>query len=195
MIKSSSSGSGRPLRIFSTLAFLLVGCGDNPFSRDTSHGAVAVCEQVLLTKLKAPSTYKRISAEFFEREPFSYEEYQRYELTKFCGVGDDVSPCNSVNELMVSMGAQELGKERGYRKPTRKQANEMRKLYWKQAYDRYRTRNEVHKRPATVFIKYDAANTFGTPIRGLEMCAFGPRAGEKFTNTDLYDPEASVEIE
>jgi hypothetical protein len=172
-----------------------MGCDYNPFRPDNSFGAIEACETVLLAKLKAPSTYKRISAEFFERDPFSYDEYQKYERTKFCGIGENVSPCTDANELMVSMGAQELGKERGYKKPTRKQVNAMRELYWKQAYERYQGSQKDRGRPANVFIKYDAANTFGTPIRGLEECSFGPRIGKKFTTGDLYDPQASIEIE
>jgi hypothetical protein len=174
----------------------IVGCDQiaRTFNTDGSSGAIEACERVLLPKLKAPSTYKRVEAQFFERAPFSYDEYQRYQLTQFCGVDDSVGPCTDANELMVTMGAKELGDKRGIGKPTKAQVKAMRKLYWEQAYKAYSSRTEETKRPATVIIKYDAANAFGTPLRQTEVCNFGPRIGKRFTPSDLYI-DAPVDVE
>lgn len=177
--------------LFAMGATALGGCGtSNPLSSDNSHGAIGVCEEVLLEKLKAPATYKRISADFYNREPFSRSEFQQYTITKFCGVGAEVSPCTDVNKLMVTMGAKDLGDKRGIGKPTRAQVKSMRKLYWDQAFASYQGRSSEQKAPSTAIIKYDAANAFGTPIRATEVCTFGPRGGDKFDPTDLYDVSA-----
>lgn len=177
---------------FALIAIALAGCGrSNPFASDNSHGAIGVCEEALLEKLKAPATYQRVTADFFEKQPFSRTEFQEYTITKFCGVGAEVSPCTEVNNLMVTMGAKDLGDKRGLGIPTRAQVRAMRKLYWDQAFAGYQARPIDFKRPSTVIIKYDADNSFGTPIRGSEVCTFGPRYGDKLTASDLYDASAA----
>jgi hypothetical protein len=89
------------------------------------------------------------------------------------------------------MGVADLGDKHGIKKPTRAQVAAMRKLYWDETFAAYVARPVERKRPATVIIKYDAANTFNTPIRQTEVCTFGPRTGDKFTPTDLYDASAA----
>jgi hypothetical protein len=175
----------------STIFMLLTGCDKNPFENDISHGAIEICEKLLFENLKSPSSYKRISVEYIERLPFSYEEFQKYTIARYCLVSESLVPCAGINKAYVGFRAKGLGEERGLNNMSREQATEMRKLYWQQEYDRYRE-DKNQRRPALVSIEYDAENSFGTALRGLETCGFGPRRGEKYSTSDLYDVHASV---
>lgn len=161
---------------------------------DQSNGAAEACEKLLIANLRSPSTYKRISRAFHLREPFSLDEFKRYSLTKYCGTGDVWQPCTETNKIYVSYGAKLLGDERGYGRPTAKQREDMRALYWANAYKSYQARPAERKLPATVIVTYDADNAYGTPVRNTEICNFGPRTGKAFGSGDMYESAVDGEV-
>jgi hypothetical protein len=161
---------------------------------DDSNGAKSVCEAGVRSTLKAPSTYRRSDITFLSLPPLSFEQYKRYNITAGCIFSQfSRDTCTELPKIYLTVAAQEALKEKGVRRPTKRQIEESRDAVLRQQYSNFNKRPLDQLNTALVVVTYDAQNTFGVPIRGTATCRFGPAADSKqFTQNNIYDDSISV---
>lgn len=156
---------------------------------DPTDGALAACEDNLKARLKSPSSYKRIEYKFFENpNGMGIEGFKQFQKTHFrtsdpvLGEGRDLAE-RRIDELAMEIS---LGK------PLSKISDDDRQKWLednlKRDFSLFQAVRDT-TRTASVFITYEAENSFGASLKDIHECNFAPPKTEvgKYTPDDLYD--------
>ncbi len=127
-----------------------------PFTSEAD-ALVEACEEVLMGRLKAPSTYEQVKVSPVYREPGTEDEFLGYTM-----------PGDKEEDLAEQASDPKV-------KEMRDRQKELFALVPEKVY---------------LFLTYEAANSFGAPLRGVAECSAYTAKGEDFR--DLRFPDVRV---
>lgn len=158
---------------------------------DDSDGAIVACEEGLKKQLRAPATYKRISAEYTPARPLTFDDFVDYQETKGCPMNESLSV--EFCEKVMNDGMLKAGSTRDWTKPgdmteVRPYSRKAREDFIRHLYARSQANPIDQQQTAFVELEYDAANAYNAPIRSRHICRFGPKGPDGFTVQDMFQP-------
>lgn len=164
---------------------------------DHSNGAIAACEEGLISQLRSPSTYKRIDTAFTIAPALSFKEFKEYRKNQGCPFAPDEDSCRFGNFMThgykVNLAlAGKLNDPLSTVDINRRNFSAKKVKAATEAADKWDfqiTSQAIAKNPNTSFVTivYDAMNLMGVPIRSAAICRFGPAfSGRQWTKADIF---------
>ncbi len=141
--------------------------------------------------LMAPSTYKRVGAEYTEASPLTFAEFVDYQETKGCPMADfGRDACIMGNEGALKYGSTVDWTKPGAMDRIRPYSGKNREKYLKHLFEEYERKPESERQTAFVKIEYDAVNAYNAPLRSTHICRFGPRGGGDYRKEDMFEVQS-----
>lgn len=116
---------------------------------------IASCEEIIASRLKAPSTYRQISTTKITKAKADFNQFMGWDVP---GVKEHDAEVRRSDPAIMEI------------------QDNQKKMFSGVEWTRYST-----------WIEYDAANSYGTPVRGAAECVLFARASEPFTVGPLSD--------
>lgn len=156
---------------------------------DPTDGALAACEENLTGQLKSPSSYKRIDYKFFENpNGMKIEGFKQFQQTHLKTADPALGDARDLAERRID----DLAMEINLGKPLSRITHEERQKWLDDKLSRDFTIFQAERdtrRTASVFITYEAENSYGASLKDIHECNFASPKTEvgKYTTDDLYD--------
>lgn len=156
---------------------------------DPTNGALAACEENLKTQLKSPSSYKRIDYKFFEYPSgMTIDGFKQFQKTHFTTADPVLGEARGLSQGYID----QLAMEMSLRKPLSKITDHDRQKWLddklKRDFNLFQAvRNNT--RTASVFVTYEAENSYGASLKNIHECNFAPPKSDigSYSADDLYD--------
>jgi len=174
------------------LSLCLPGCKQLHLpAADTSHGAIAACEQATQKTLVSPASYHQVWAGFTEREPLNDEEQQEYNERHDCSAKREArgectrDDLDRFTDVFTKNALDDMARRI-------KKGQKLTPLQQNIADARKRDAAEKLADPQAastgfVTLEYDSANSYGAQLRSFGMCRFGPLGKDgKFEASDIF---------